>query len=535
MNYVSDIRGVSEVLGAILVFGLLIALLSIMQTQAVPAANQEIEIQHHQSMQDDFAGLDEAMSRVAASGAAESTTFTAGTSYPTRLIFFNPPDPTGRLATTESREVYLHNVVAADDDVNDYIDGTIAVDARRLEYEPGYNRFTDAPRTVYEYGLRYDDYGDEYHVRDPDGVVDGTEIDLRFFGGAYDRSSSGDISPDVRPNSAPARTVTVAGQDGNPPVISLPSDLPAEKWDDALGDQPTVESVSKPDDRVNIVLNATEVYELRLSRFALETGLEEPQAHYLVPVDGDASTVAGGSDAVADFEVRDRYNNPVSGAHVDLEIEGVGGTTVASDADGRVSIAHQPTGPTEITASLTDCGQSRCTATHTVHLSGSGGSEINPAAPTALAESEIGGSLAQDIGDALLGWLIDFGSSTDDFADITFDSEEPRTIDSVRVSYYYPAGDSEDDVPKGGTISDYEGTEANFTVGGGAVDTDGLKVRQGDDEPSLAVGFIREATGFTGIFEDTEVRPIEEGDFFVMTVTYENGERATYFVTPTTD
>ena len=53
----ADERGVSEIVGAILVFALVILLLSIIQSQAVPSQNQEIEVQHSVVVQGDLVVL----------------------------------------------------------------------------------------------------------------------------------------------------------------------------------------------------------------------------------------------------------------------------------------------------------------------------------------------------------------------------------------------------------------------------------------------------------------------------------------------
>lgn len=531
MPSIRDERGVSEVLGTILVFGLLIALLSILQTQAVPAANHEIEVQHQQSIHDDFAALDEAMSRVTTTGEPESTTLSAGTSYPRRMLFFNPPDPAGRLSTSDERTVRVENVRATDPNVRAAVDGTLALDARTLRYSPGYNYHGDAPTIAYEYGLLYDDYGDRTHVRSDGSVVDGTDVDLRLLAGEYDRASAGALPLEVRPNSAPGRAVSVTGT-GPELVLSLPTNRSVAAWDAAVGDEAAVERVEADGDRVDVVLDGSRTYTLRTSRIALSSGAESPDPHYLVPVDGNATTVADGGAATAGFEVRDEYNNPVSGADVEIDLPGSGSATVPTDADGQATITHQPSGSTTITGTIAGCSAPRCSAEKAVAVGGGGFADINPASPAALVEAEMDGNLVQDIGDALLGWLVDFGSASDAATQLTFDASETRTVESLRVSYYYPSGD--DAMPKGGTVSDADGTQANFTVGGGFVDTGGLEIEPGSDDPSLVFAFVKDATGLTGLFTDTEPRTIDEGDFVVVTFEYASGERATYFAAPRT-
>ena len=63
----ADERAVSEVLGSILLFGLLMTVLVLIQTNAVPAQNQQVEFEHNQRVQQDMLGLDRAVLQAATS------------------------------------------------------------------------------------------------------------------------------------------------------------------------------------------------------------------------------------------------------------------------------------------------------------------------------------------------------------------------------------------------------------------------------------------------------------------------------------
>ncbi|MEF8806803.1 hypothetical protein [Natronomonas sp.] len=150
-------------------FGVLIALLAVMQTQAIPAANEQVEYNHHLEVQSDLVGFHEASSSVARTGDPQTVNVQMGTTYPSRLLFFNPGNPSGEIRTTERRTASIQNVRATDDVTRKYIDGSITgLRTKRLEYRPNYNEYQNAPTTVVEYGGVYRDFG--YDVEDNGGA-----------------------------------------------------------------------------------------------------------------------------------------------------------------------------------------------------------------------------------------------------------------------------------------------------------------------------------------------------------------------------
>ena len=135
-----DDRAVSEVIGSILVFGLLVALLAIVQTQAVPNANAEIEVKHSQSVQGDIADLQSAISRTGTFGGTESVTVETGMTYPSRLVLFNPPSVQGTLASGGPGNVSLENFSAERPDTDSYIGTDPNFTTHAISYRVDYNR-----------------------------------------------------------------------------------------------------------------------------------------------------------------------------------------------------------------------------------------------------------------------------------------------------------------------------------------------------------------------------------------------------------
>ena len=417
-------RGVSEVIGSILVFGLIVALLTILQTQAVPSTNEDIEFQHSQQVQGDFARLSDAVTRSSVRGSSETVTLRTGTTYPNRLVLFNPPPPTGQLRSGEEAPVYLANVVASDTDAREYVDGSVgftpgnagvgnapALATTGLSYRPNYNEYGSAPVTGSEYGVVYDRTDEETLVERAPEIVDGKDIDLRFLTGDYTASG---LTTTVRtqPVSAGGSALAVRGaNDFNPSLgnvnIYLPTDLPESVWTrellaDAIDDpdggangaapeagdtcavvegsvngpgapsnaivgsltqsssfgSPDTDNdryvrdciyVDDPDGQNYVVLlfePGTE-YSLRMSKIGFDSDQPlDPQ--YVVAPEGSASLGEAGEREVS-VQVRDRYNNPVSGVELEatLTTPGNAPTAIIRNTTGSANAGNAVTTTTD--------------------------------------------------------------------------------------------------------------------------------------------------------------------------------------------
>lgn len=398
-----DRRGVSEVIGSILVFGLVVALLTILQTQAVPSTNEDIEFQHSQEVQGDFARLSDAVTRSAVRGTSETVTLETGTTYPNRLVLFNPPPATGQLRSGEETPVYLANVAASDPEAREYVDGALGytpgnagvgnapvLSTAGVSYRPQYNQYRGAPVTRSEYGVVYDEYDDETLVERRPEIVDGKSIDLRFLTGDY-RESGLTTTVRTEPVSAggsplPVRSTADLGGSGSLQLY-LPTDLPASVWTTDLlagaiddpdggangaapeagdscqlvegtlngpGASPVVSGtttqassfgspdpdndryvadclyVTDPDGQnyVVLVFESGVEYGLTMSKVGLESG-ESLDPQYVVPSQSTVSLRPSGRQQVS-AQVRDRYNNPVSGVELTADLSTAGNAPVGA-------------------------------------------------------------------------------------------------------------------------------------------------------------------------------------------------------------
>ena len=355
MKLNTDTRGVSEVVGAILVFGLLIALLAIFQTQAGPAANEEVEFNHNQEVQGDLAGLIESSSRVMKDGRSESVSVRMGPSYPARLLFFNPQNPQGELSTSDKQAATISNIQSSEADVQQYIidqGGQFEVGFRTLTFEPNYNEYGNAPTTTFEHGVLYDDFGDEKVFRNTGKVVDGRTISLTTPAGELREQSGGTKSINVRPGSAPPQTVSVTNDPGDQVVITLPTNLDDDKWTELLEDELTPEGhvenfdVDEANSEVTIVLEEDVTYQLEMPRFSVGDSSITAEPQYVAPTGSGIERANPGQSVELSAEVRDEYNNPLPDEDVTFEIpDGQGGTEtveVTSNAEGMATHEFVP-------------------------------------------------------------------------------------------------------------------------------------------------------------------------------------------------
>ena len=497
MQFTNDNRAVSEVIGAILVFGLLIALMAIIQTQAVPAANQQVEFDHNQEVQGDLAKFHERVSRVSLSGAGESVNIQAGTGYPSRMVFFNPPRATGTISTSDAGTATLENVRATEPEVRHYLNGshTVNLESRTFEYRVNYNEFQNSPTSRYEYGILYNEHKNATIVHNSGTVIDDTNINLVFMAGNYSESSGTGQSVDIEPVSAPARPVTVTG-DGNDINITLPTDMPIQKWEDLYGDQSHV-TINNASGDVKITLDGDRKYTLRMAGIGLESGIKKPSAHYIVPADDGVATIGAGDNATVKYEVRDKYNNPVDGVNVTID-----GKTKQTDGEGRVTKTVSPGSPATFNGTIKGCTAGpRCHADFRVQVT-----DLNP-------NPSSGVRLVEASETSLLGLSLSSASG------ITFESQsESVNMTQFRINHYHPNPESHSPVE----LRDSDGNSVSgIEIGGRFVnESDGLD-NINPVEPS--------GTSYDLLFDSG----VDSSEYYVLTIVFENGERSLYFVSPT--
>ncbi len=554
-----DRRGVSEVLGAVLVFGLVLLLLMVVQVTAVPAANQQVEYDHSKRALDDVQTFDHGVDRAAATGQGSSASIEAGVRYPTRLFLLNPPPAAGTVRTTGGESFELEGFVAVNPESADYLDASgapIGFETTSFEYDPAYNEFASAPLTRYESGAVYDTYDDGVLVRDAGAVVSGRRIALVALAGSMATTSVDNVVLETVPLSGPAGPVAVAAPPGVSPSIVVETGLSAATWRteilagayDAAGDptdgryvtgvaclEPGVDDGEACDGRLRITFEPDVTYDLRLAKVGVGSSgaAESESAWYLTTPQTGTITVPNGGSQELVVVARDRFNNPVSGVPVTFTLDDgdagsfVGDSTdVRTDEDGsaRVVFAAAPTfdgGPVDVTATAGDLADdpdgngdrvetgAGSVADHEVVEYGTrltvvsppggddDGLDINPNSTGKVALTDASA----------------VGGGGDSTVTLTFESKAGGDVDLVggRVNYHSTggpgssAGSSPTEVEIGGTVLEVSG-EFRTVASPITVGTTGTDV----------------ALSWNG--------EIQGDHFYILTLEFSNGEVETYFV-----
>lgn len=385
-------RAVSEVMGAILVFGILITALGIYQAVVVPNANEEVEFKHNAEVQQDFVDLRNAVQRSSTSGDDGSVTVDLGVRYPTRALTLNPPEQGGTLqgkTTGPSGPVSLgvDNAEAVDGEVDDYWDGSEQAFATgRVVFSPSYSVYQHAPDTVVENGIVYNRFEEDTDIPlSGQQVVSGTKISLVALDSDLSLSQVETTAVDVNPNSASTTKVAVRNSANDENVtITIPTKLGEEVWvgqllndqiDGADGSTTGCDEISnvaasthgdryikdchyRPGTEFNnltLVMERDTTYTLNMAKVSVGKSGSSPGAHYVVPVEGDNASISNSQKQKLAVQVRDRFDNPVSNSTVTFELQGVPSSgvldnrttadqevTAKTNEDGRATVRLDP-------------------------------------------------------------------------------------------------------------------------------------------------------------------------------------------------
>jgi len=351
-----DERGQSIQIGAVLLFGALVLALAGYQAFVVPAQNERVEFSHSQTVQGHMSELRNAIVSAPGGGGTQSVSVQLGTEYPGRVLGLNPGRPTGQLRTAgtddPSVEFSVRNAEATGE-TGDFWDGSgRSYRTGGLVYRPNYNVYSDAPTTAYENSVLSNEFGSDTVALSDQTLVDGTRITLVALNGSYGATQSGTVSPDVRPVSSSTRTVTVS-DDGDPIELTMPTKLDEDTWEELLDEE--VDSGHVVDGSVSVTdtggefetlsleLETGQQYTLQMAKVGVGTDVTETDEAYMTNVSKSGSTVPEDGSELLVVEVRDEYNNPVSGVTVsaDAVAGSLDDTTARTGPEGRAAFLYE--------------------------------------------------------------------------------------------------------------------------------------------------------------------------------------------------
>ncbi len=334
MTFRGDDRAVSTVVGAVLIFGILVLALGVYQAQIVPTENEQVEYRHSQTVGNQMQELRNSLVGAARTGSGAPASVELGTRYPMRTFAVNPPPATGTLRSVpldDVSDVTIRNVEATDGETADFLSGTLTYGTKGLAYEPDYSQLQSAPTSRYEYGTLYDAYESGDINRTAGLLVRGNEITVVTLNASDSFSESGVQATSVDPEalSAPYRATEVENSGGTL-TLELPTNATEEMWRGMYEDRASVNDVSVTDGVAEVTF-ADGTYDLRMAAVGVGSGLEKPDAKYLTVVEESGNSIT--------LEARDRYNNPVGDLKVSIGSgkDVISGPTKETGAEGQVT------------------------------------------------------------------------------------------------------------------------------------------------------------------------------------------------------
>jgi len=555
MAFRGDERAVTVQVGAVLLLGFLVIALSTYQVTVVPNQNEGVEFRHNQDVQRDMIQLRGAIQTGATSGGIAPQSVALGTQYPPRTLFINPPSPSGTLRNESLGNLTVANAQAVgNSETRDYWDGgtdrTFETDS--LTYDPNYNVYQNPPETVIASTVAYNSFDSGTTLAlSEQSVVDGRTLSFVALQGNFQRSQSGAVSVDPEAVSRATRTVAVRNDTGTDPVVlTVPTTLSVSTWEDLLADEIDGSNVTTngeyvhdvragSGDAVEIELERGPTYNLRLAKVGVGTGYDEPGARYVTSVSSPGPSIENDTTSEFVVEVRDPYNNPVSGVDV------IGSTTNGNDTlspstqttdeEGRATFTYTAPGNYSVGETVGVDFEIGGNATDYEHVHY--GLDIRGAGGAGAGNGGNGDGSTDEINPGDQGSIILIDRSTvsntgtrdvDITLENTTNAGSTLEIEEARISFYFLGGQQGNpSEPTGADITGPNGGGATVSIGGGFVNftTGGSGPIELNPKPADSSATTLISLGFNG-----GNNIVQGEDFYVMTVRVSNGETYTYFV-----
>jgi hypothetical protein len=326
-----DRRGISTVLGFVLIFGILVVSFSAYQAEVVPEQNEEVEFEHYQEVREQMTELRSNFVLMSESTSTRAVSVDLAARYPSRAIFVNPPPATGELRTVGTEHdgvnVTIENAVAVDGETADFWNGdNVTYDTGTIEYDPDYNRQRGTPPLVYEHTLLHNNVenGGQSVSLTEQSLVSDNRIKLITVDGSFRETSVGTESVDLEPVSTRSRVVGVENRSG-PITVEFASRMNVSTWEESLANEMRTGHVDDisflrdgPDgfSILELVLEPDQRYQLELAKVGVGTGVTDTGESYITTVEGEDTSVRTNTTQQITVEVRDKFNNPQSGVNV---------------------------------------------------------------------------------------------------------------------------------------------------------------------------------------------------------------------------
>lgn len=321
MNLRHDNRGVSTLIGAVLLLGFLIVMLSVYQAQFVPLQNKQVEFDHSIDVQNDMLEVRNAILSSDTTGETTFATVKLGPEYPNRFITVNPGPASGTLETEDPQNITVTDDAGAT--VTGLCPTNNPIQTRTLRYTPGYNEYQNAPTVVYENTVLYLNHSGENILLSDEKLVQGTTVNINPVNMSFRETGIRRVSVEPRPGLTKTRNVDGAN-------VTYPTELSEDTWEDLLAEDLEPNQVTVTNGELTLNTSGS------ITVSCAPIGLNEAPPGGSRTAGGVAINPAGPNDVV----VRG-FNRP-SNEVVNVTFNNTGSTD-ANITEARISFYNNPT------------------------------------------------------------------------------------------------------------------------------------------------------------------------------------------------
>lgn len=301
-------------IGAVLIFGLLIIAFSMYHSTFVPNEFKTTEIDHNEEVQGDLLQLSDKIRGTATNGVDSSQTISYGGQYDVWTAYPSPP-LFGATRTPNGTVTFKNVTVTNNNESNDYWDTQKKFSTYSIRYEPSYREYQNPPATVIEHGNVYNNFSDAQLDVSSQKIVSNDSVSLILIGGDLNETSGGSKRVSVNSVSSSDSTTQINGEFS----FIIPTDREESYWE-YLDDRSIVGSYDYRGDEVAVTLDAPNPISLRITRVSFDS--KSNSVEYITIENSEVIT-------------KDQYGNPIDGVEVNVDKTG---ETYFSSGDGTVDI-----------------------------------------------------------------------------------------------------------------------------------------------------------------------------------------------------
>ena len=172
IKFVENKKAVSNIIGTLLIFAVLVSLYGAYQSTAVPVWNKGVEYDHLDVVYSDMMSLKSDIEDVALHKSPKSSDIHLGVQYPERMIFMNPSEGAPGMLTVEKDVKIL--VKYGINVAGTLTSHTKIFNSSRITYE-SYGTI-NSPKLVYEHGILIRDFRTSNNTADDQSLIVGNNI-----------------------------------------------------------------------------------------------------------------------------------------------------------------------------------------------------------------------------------------------------------------------------------------------------------------------------------------------------------------------